>query len=287
MQIVIVSGISGSGKTTALRTLEDMGYYAIDNLPIALLDKLLEVFRSDDEHEIEKLALVVDGRSGQSLEDVPQAIEAARHAGHGVDVLLLDAPDEVVTRRYSETRRVHPLADGGSVAEGIQRERLLLMPLRREASWTLDTADMSVHDLKRSVLALFTPSEDRRSRMATSVISFGFRHGVPQQADLVFDVRFIPNPYFVEELRPLTGKNPEVAAYVLERDEAKAFLAKLEPLLEFLLPRYEDEGKAYLTIAIGCTGGQHRSVAISERLAGWVRELGRDVRVRHRDMAGS
>lgn len=283
MRIVVVTGISGSGKSTALQTLEDMGYYAIDNLPIVLLDKLLEVF-GNSTHEIEKLALVIDARSGHTLEDVPQAIETARHAGHDLDVLILDAPDAVVARRYSETRRVHPLADGGSVEDGIHRERVLLMPLRREATWTLDSADMSVHDLKRAVLSLFATTSERHARMTTSVLSFGFRHGVPHQADLVMDVRFVPNPYFVDALRPLTGRDPAVSAYVLEREETQEFIARFKPLIEFLIPRYQDEGKAYLTIAIGCTGGQHRSVAIAEWLAGWLKGEGREVRLRHRDM---
>ena len=282
MRVVIVTGLNGSGKSTALRALEDLGYYAIDNLPITLLDRLIDLFRVGDV-EIKKLALVADARGAHGLEQIPEAIDHVREHGHEVELLFLEASDEVVARRYSETRRRHPLAESVGLDDAIARDRMLLEPLRAAATRMMDTSGLSVHDLKREVNKQYGAEGDVRGGMGISLMSFGYRHGVPHEADLVFDVRFLPNPYFVEDLRPLTGADPECSAYVLERTETQSFFSRLKPLLEFLLPEYEREGKAYLTIAIGCTGGRHRSVAVTESLAVWLRSAQREAHVRHRD----
>lgn len=284
MRVVVVTGISGSGKSVALRALEDAGYYAIDNLPMVLFDKLLELSQSSI--EIEKLALGVDTRDASHLQLMPARLEAARSQGHDVDIIFLDATDDALDRRFSETRRRHPLAHNITVKEAIARERALLEPLRNVAKKIVDTSTMSTHELKREMQRLVSDAGGVVA-MGVTVMSFGFRHGIPAEADMVLDVRFLPNPHFVDALRPLTGEDEACAAYVMERPETQAFLTHLFPLLGFLLPQYEQEGKAYLTIAVGCTGGQHRSVALARRIADWVREHGREVRLRHRDMRGA
>lgn len=257
--IVVISGMSGSGKTTAIRALEDAGYFCIDNLPAPLLMKVTEL-GGEQTH----LAFVIDVREGAFLKDAPRALDEARRAGHHVEVLFLDASDESLTRRYSETRRRHPLAGGGSVADGIKLEREALKELRDQAEHVVDTSSMTVHELRRQMMTRFNSKAG--GAMALTLMSFGFKYGVPSNADLVFDVRFLPNPYFVPELKPLTGKDDAVAQFVLGRPDSIEFLSRLFDLLLFLVPRYQKEGKAYLTVAIGCTGGQHRSVAIAQAL---------------------
>lgn len=260
-QIIIITGMSGSGKSTAIRALEDSGFFCIDNLPVLLLPKLTELAGSG---QIERMALVVDVREGVFLQEAPRVLDEVRRAGHQVEVLFLDASDDSLIRRFSETRRRHPLAPTGSVAEGIAAEREKLHDLRELADQVIDSSVLNVHDLKRMVQARFSP--EPAAGPSLSVMSFGYRHGVPPQADLVLDVRFLPNPYFVPELKGLTGKNPKVAAYVLDREETQQFLEKVVDLCRFLFPRYQKEGKAYLTVALGCTGGKHRSVAIAAEL---------------------
>jgi UPF0042 nucleotide-binding protein len=259
--IVIITGMSGSGKSTAIRALEDGGFFCIDNLPVLLLPKLTELSGSG---QIERMALVVDVREGIFLKEAPRVLDEVRRAGHQVEVLFLDAGDDSLMRRFSETRRRHPLAPTGTVAEGIKAEREELRDLRELADQVIDSSALNVHDLKRMVQARFSPEPAEGPSL--SVMSFGYRHGVPPQADLVFDVRFLPNPYFVPELKGLTGKNPGVAAYVLDREETQQFLEKVVDLCRFLFPRYQKEGKAYLTVSLGCTGGKHRSVAIAAEL---------------------
>jgi len=259
--IVIITGMSGSGKSTAIRALEDAGFFCIDNLPVLLLPKLTELAGSG---HIERMALVVDVREGIFLKEAPRVLDEVRRAGHQVEVLFLDSSDDSLIRRFSETRRRHPLAPTGTVADGIKAEREELRDLRELADQVIDSSALNVHDLKRMVQARFSP--EPATGPSLSVMSFGYRHGVPPQADLVLDVRFLPNPYFVPELKGLTGKNPKVAAYVLEREETQQFLAKVVDLCRFLFPRYQKEGKAYLTVALGCTGGKHRSVAIAAEL---------------------
>jgi UPF0042 nucleotide-binding protein len=287
MRIVVLTGMSGSGKTTALRALEDLGFYAIDNLPIRLLDRLVELF-GDGSAEYERLTLVVDARSAaqrspSELDVVPAILENTRAAGHDVEVVFLDASNAALERRYSETRRRHPLSRDGSVLDGVARERELLEPLQSIASWTIDTTQLSVHELRRTIEHAFG-ANDSDHRMSVTVLSFGFKYGPPHEADLVFDVRFLANPHFVEELRPLTGRDEPVAEFVASQPEAATFLEKVQNLLAFLLPQYEREGKAYLTVAVGCTGGRHRSVALARALAAWLEGRGVRVHVRHRDV---
>ncbi|WP_338863504.1 RNase adapter RapZ [Myxococcus stipitatus] len=260
-QLVVITGMSGSGKSTAIRALEDSGFFCIDNLPVVLLPKLTELAGGGN---IERMALVVDAREGVFLKEAPRILDEVRRAGHHVEVLFLDSSDDSLIRRFSETRRRHPLAPTGTVADGIQAERAALRDLREIADQVIDSSVLNVHDLKRMVQARFSPEPAKGPSL--SVMSFGYRYGVPPQADLVLDVRFLPNPYFVPELKGLTGKVPKVAAYVLDREETQQFLEKVEDLCRFLFPRYQKEGKAYLTVALGCTGGKHRSVAIAAEL---------------------
>lgn len=286
MHLVVLTGISGSGKTSALRALEDVGCYAIDNLPVPLLDRLIEVMEGGGLAP-GKLALVIDVRSTQAqaeggLAIVPQALEERRRRGHRIDLVFLDCADETLARRFSETRRRHPLSTDGAVKQGLRQERRLLEPLYDAASTRVDTTHMSVHDLRRYMQDAFG-SEGQRRRLSVTVMSFGFKHGLPAQADLVFDVRFLPNPYFVPELKDATGEDEPVQRFVLDRDDTRAFLDKVCGLLRFLIPRYIEEGKAYLTIAVGCTGGRHRSVAIANEVGCFV-EGPSHIRVVHRDV---
>ncbi|QSQ12851.1 RNase adapter RapZ [Myxococcus landrumensis] len=260
-QLVVITGMSGSGKSTAIRALEDSGFFCIDNLPVVLLPKLTELAGGG---HIERMALVVDAREGVFLKEAPRILDEVRRAGHHVEVLFLDSSDDSLIRRFSETRRRHPLAPTGTVADGIQAERAALRDLREIADQVIDSSVLNVHDLKRMVQARFSPEPAKGPSL--SVMSFGYRYGVPPQADLVLDVRFLPNPYFVPDMKGLTGKVPKVSAYVLDREETQQFLEKVEDLCRFLFPRYQKEGKAYLTVALGCTGGKHRSVAIAAEL---------------------
>lgn len=260
-RILLVTGLSGSGKSTAIRALEDAGFFCIDNLPVPLLGKLVELAKQAG--DMPRIAVVVDAREGRFLGDLPQAISNLRERAR-VEVLYLDASDEVLIRRYSETRRRHPLSPDGSVVGGIAEERKVLRTLRDLADEAIDTSSLTVHELKKLIQARFGPES---SEPSVALISFGFRHGLPLQADLVFDVRFLPNPYFVPDMRARTGREEDVAAYVLDRSEAQEFLRHTTEMIAFLLPHYRREGKSYLTIAIGCTGGKHRSVAVVRELA--------------------
>jgi len=281
-RVVILTGVSGSGKTTALRALEDAGFYCVDNLPIVLMEKLIEL----SEHtagEVSRIALVVDAREGRFLGEAPRIIGELRAKGIDLEVLFFDASDESLVRRYSETRRRHPLAgEGGTVPDGIATERLALADLKALADEVIDTTTLNVHELKRLVGRRFVAGEG--GRLGVTVVSFGFRLGIPTHADLVLDVRFLPNPFFVPELKPFPGTDPRVAGFVLGQPDAKAFLERMVDLLGFLLPRYRSEGKTYLTIAIGCTGGKHRSVALSVALAERLEASGQPVRLWHRDV---
>ena len=261
-QVVILTGVSGSGKTTALRAMEDAGFYCVDNLPIVFLEKLLEL-SGHTAGEVSRMALVVDAREGRFLAEAPRIIRELRQKGADVEVLFLDASDESLVRRYSETRRRHPLAgEGGTVPDGIAAERRTLEAIKAIADEVIDTTPLNVHELKRLVTRRFVVGEE--ARLGVTVVSFGFRFGIPTHADLVLDVRFLPNPFFIPELKPFPGTDRRVSEFVLGQPDARAFLDRLAELLAFLLPRYRAEGKSYLTIAIGCTGGRHRSVAISE-----------------------
>ncbi len=281
-QVVILSGVSGSGKSTALRALEDAGFYCVDNLPILFLEKLLEL-SGHTAGEVSRIALGVDAREGRFLADAPRVIQEVRQKGNEVQVLFLDASDDALVRRYSETRRRHPLAGAdGSVPEGIAAERQALADLRSIADEVIDTTTLNVHELKRLVARRFVGGGG--TRLGVTIVSFGFRFGLPTHADMVLDVRFLPNPFFVPELKPHPGTDPRVAEFVLGQPDAKAFLARLNDLLGFLLPRYRTEGKSYLTIAIGCTGGKHRSVALANALSERLEAAGQPVRLWHRDV---
>jgi RNase adapter protein RapZ len=280
-KVVILTGVSGSGKTTALRALEDAGFYCVDNLPIVFLEKLLEL-SGHTAGEVSRLALVVDAREGCFLAEAPRIIEEVRKKGD-VEVLFLEASDDSLVRRYSETRRRHPLAgEGGTVMEGIAAERRALSQLKDIADEIVDTTTLNVHELKRFVTKRFVAGDG--SRLGVTVVSFGFRYGLPTHADVVLDVRFLPNPYFIPELRPFPGTDPRVSGFVLGQPDAKAFLDRAIELFGFLLPRYRAEGKSYLTIAIGCTGGKHRSVALATELAQNLERAGQAVRLWHRDV---
>ena len=280
-QVVILTGVSGSGKSTALRALEDAGFYCVDNLPIVFLEKLLEL-SGHTAGEVSRIALVVDAREGRFLGDAPRVIQEVRQKGSDVQVLFLDASDESLVRRYSETRRRHPLAGDGSVQDGVAAERRALAGLKAIADEVIDTTTLNVHELKRLVTRRFVAGEG--NRLGVTVVSFGFRYGIPTHADLVLDVRFLPNPFFVPELKPFPGTDPRVAGFVLGQPDAKAFLERILDLMGFLLPRYRAEGKSYLTIAIGCTGGKHRSVALADALSERLERAGQPVRLWHRDV---
>ncbi len=280
IRVVVVTGLSGAGKSTAIRALEDLGFFCVDNLPVALLPSLLEVCRAGG---VGKVALGMDVREREFLAASPRTLDTVRSAGYRVELLYLEASGEALIRRFSETRRRHPLAQGDSVVDGIRRERELLADLKSLADQVLDTTVLNVHELRDAIRERYLAAS-RVNQLTVTLLSFGFRYGLPPEADLVLDVRFLANPYFVEEMRPFDGSRPEVAQYVLRSPEATRFLERFQEMLEFLLPLYEKEGKAYLTVAVGCTGGQHRSVAMVLALAERLDRGRYLVRVRHRDV---
>ena len=281
-RIVIISGMSGSGKSTAKSALEDLGFFCVDNLPAELLSKFLDL-QTEAQSGVEKFGFVMDTRERDFIRQLPKTLAEVQERGYIPEILFLDCQDEVLVRRFSETRRPHPLAEGGTVLEGIQNERRRLELIRDMASATVDTSDYTVHDLRREVQNRFAmPGE--KPVMGMQIVSFGYKHGVPREADLMIDVRFLPNPFFVPELREKRGTDPEVQEYVLKHDATRAFVDRFTELVEFLLPYYEKEGKSYLTIAVGCTGGHHRSVAIAEELRNRIGSDSVRVRLRHRDL---
>jgi UPF0042 nucleotide-binding protein len=282
LDMIIITGLSGSGKSFAIRALEDNGFFCIDNIPALLIPKVIDLSHGHEE-EIRRIALGVDLRGGQFLQALPAVLSEMRDAGHRVQILFFDAADEVLLRRFSETRRPHPLAGQGSIQEGISRERKALEPIRALADKIIDTSDFNVHQLKREMEQQFCEIAQPR-RMALFFTSFGYKYGIPHDTDMILDVRFLPNPYFVNELRPKTGLDSTVRQYVLGKQETRVFLDRLYALLEFTLPLYEREGKSSLTLALGCTGGRHRSVVLVEELQ--KRFSGGDLRihVKHRDI---
>jgi UPF0042 nucleotide-binding protein len=285
LRIVLLTGMSGGGKSTAIRALEDAGWFCIDNLPVLLVPKLLELVVHGASDEVHRLALVIDAREGRFLDQTPQAVDEVRRAGHRLEVVFLDSADETLTRRFSETRRRHPLSPDGNVADGIALERKLLAALRALADLVIDTSRMNVHELRDVITARFGAAGDADALNVT-LVSFGYRNGIPANSDLVLDVRFLPNPYFVEGLKPHPGTDPRVSEWVLGRPQTQEFLEHLEALLAFLLPQYKAEGKSYLTVSIGCTGGRHRSVALAEELSKRLTDKHRArVKVTHRDVA--
>jgi len=284
-RLVVLTGLSGAGKSQAIRALEDLGYFCVDNLPTVLMPMLAELtLRAGS--EIEKAAVVVDVRERRLLAGFPDMLARLRRMrGLNPSLIFLQASDEALVRRFSETRRPHPLKPDGSAIEGIKEERRLLGPIKRFADVVLDTSDMTVHELRQALMAIARGASGARGPVVT-FLSFGFKHGLPLDADLVFDVRFLPNPHFVPRLRPKTGRDRDVAKFVGQFAETREFLDKTSALLRFLLPHYANEGKSYVTIAIGCTGGRHRSVALAEALRRDLAGLGGfRLRVHHRDIA--
>lgn len=283
MHVVIVTGLSGSGKSTAIRVLEDLGFYCIDNLPVVLTPKFIELCQNSEE-DMQRVALGIDLRERAFLGDYPGVLEDIRQAGHRVEILYLDAADDVLVRRFSETRRPHPLAEGANVAAGITREREKLAGLKGLADRIIDTSAYTVHQLRDELRRLLADAGGEAA-MRVSLLSFGYKYGLPTDADIVLDVRFLPNPFFVDELKPLAGTDEAVARYVLERTETQEFLALTTAMLDFALPLYVREGKRYLTVGLGCTGGRHRSVALAEELERRLATHGYPVRVQHRDVS--
>lgn len=280
--LVIVSGLSGAGRTTVMKALEDLGFYCVDNLPVVLLESLVALFSGSEA----RLAVDVGVREGEFLESFPAVSQRLRSQGILSEMLFLEASDEVLAQRFDETRRVHPAAHDGSVLASIARERRILSPLAERADLILDTSQLNVHELRRLVTRRYA-GESGGGRMEIELISFGFRHGVLDVADLVIDVRFLPNPNFEAGLADRTGLDSDVAAYVLKNPRTEQFLGRFFDFLEFLLPLHEEEGKAYFTLGVGCTGGQHRSVAVAAALERHLREREFEVRVTHRDVERS
>ena len=282
MKLVIVTGMSGAGKTIALKMLEDIGFYCVYNLPISLVDKFVQLVSEGT--SIEKAALGLDIRSGEELGNLDEILENWRRSNVDVQVLFLDANDAVLIKRYKETRRTHPLAGAGRLENGIEKEREKLAFLKREADYIIDTSMLLTRELRKELEKIFL-QDARYKNMYVTVLSFGFKYGIPEDADLVFDVRFLPNPYYDEHLRPLTGQVQAVRDYVMQGGTADAFLKKLYDMIDFLLPNYINEGKNQLVIAVGCTGGKHRSVTIARALYEHLEAAGEyGIRIDHRDI---
>ncbi|HEX7894977.1 MAG TPA: RNase adapter RapZ [Terriglobales bacterium] len=278
-ELVIITGMSGSGKASVLKAFEDLGYYCVDNLPVGLIPRFAELVGQSS--EIERTALVVDVREGRQLEELPAIMKSVRRI-ISTKVIFLEASDAVLVRRYSETRRPHPLGANTTVKVSLAAERKHLRQIRDLSDLVIDTSKFNVHELRAHITELFHKKENGRN-ILVSCVSFGFKHGVPDDADLVFDVRFLPNPHFVPEFRPLTGRHPKVAKYIRSFPQTAEFIQRISELLVYLLPHYIHEGKSYLTIAFGCTGGQHRSVMIAEDVAKRLKKAGYRIKVVHRD----
>lgn len=284
MRFVIVTGMSGGGKSTAMNMLEDAGFYCADNMPVALIEKFMELL-SMPNCEIEKAALGLDVRADQSFDDVNKLIDELREKGYPIEILFLEASDRVLLKRYKETRRLHPLSTDGDLMRGITREREILSSMRSRADYVIDTTNLLTRELKAELDRIFVDDEKYNSLMI-NIMSFGFKHGIPQDADLVFDVRFLPNPFYIDELKHKTGLDKEVQDYVMSYPEAHQFLDKLTDMINFLIPNYVKEGKYQLVVAIGCTGGQHRSVTLAGELFNRLRDQGEyGLTLRHRDTA--
>jgi len=278
-ELVIITGMNGSGKASVLKAFEDLGYYCVDNLPVELIPRFAELVRESP--EIERTALVVDVREGTQLDSLPAILKSVRR-DLPTKVIFLEAADTILLRRYSETRRPHPLGTNTTVKSSLSAERRHLRSIRAMADLVIDTSKFNVHELRSYITERFEKQQSDKNLMV-SCVSFGFKHGVPEDADLVFDVRFLPNPHFVPEFRPLTGRDPKVAKYIRSFPQTRQFIDRITELLTFLLPHYIHEGKSYLTISFGCTGGQHRSVMIAEDVSKRLRSAGYRVKTVHRD----
>lgn len=283
MRFVVVTGMSGGGKSTALKMLEDAGFYCVDNLPVSLVEKFVELI-SMPGSEISKVVLGLDVRSDQSFEDATRTLKQLKQKGYRFEILFMDADENVLIKRYKETRRVHPLAAEGRVEDGVRTERRVMENIRRNADYVIDTTNLLTRELKEELDRIFVENGEYNSLMIT-VMSFGFKYGIPADADLVFDVRFLPNPYYIDELKEKTGNDKEVQDYVMAHAESEAFMSKLTDMIRFLIPNYVKEGKYRLVIAIGCTGGKHRSVTLANELYKRMKDKGNyGVKLYHRDV---
>lgn len=283
MRFVIVTGMSGGGKRTALKMLEDIGFYCVDNLPVALIGKFVELIVTPNS-EVTKVALGIDVRAGQSFDEVTGILNQLKEAGCTFDMLFMEASDSVLLRRYKESRRMHPLSPEGRVEEGIRKERVILKPIRDRSDYIIDTSKLLTRELKEELDHIFIGNESYNS-LIISVISFGFKFGIPADADLVFDVRFLPNPFYIDELKHKTGQDKEVQDYVMSFPETGQFMDKLTDMVRFLIPNYVKEGKYQLVIAVGCTGGKHRSVTLANELYSRLKNQGEyGLTVSHRDI---
>lgn len=283
MKLVIVTGMSGAGKSMALKMLEDIGYFCIDNLPVQLIPKLAEILCVPTT-EMNKVALGIDVRNGSSLKEIEKVLQGLEQSSLKYQILFLDARDDVLVKRYKETRRSHPLAKNGRVDKGIEEERKFLSFLKAKADYIIDTSQLLVRELKKEINHIFVDEKNYKNLYIT-VLSFGFKYGIPSDADLVFDVRFLPNPYYIEELRPLSGNDTPVHEYVMNNEKSKQFLVKLTDMVNFLIPNYITEGKNQLVIAIGCTGGKHRSVTLADELyRNLLKEEDFGLKIEHRDI---
>lgn len=280
--LVIITGMSGSGKHTAFNAFEDLGYFCVDNLPTSLISRLIQMSDASG-GELQELAIVIDVRLGEPLEGFEKLFGEIRQSHTHAKIIFVDASTEVLARRYGETRRLHPLAQDTTLLEGIRAERRRLASVRTLADLVIDTSDFSVHDLRDFIYQNFQRT-DQEEVLNVSLVSFGFKHGIPHNSELVFDVRFLPNPYFVPALKEQTGNDPSVAQYMLKQPETGEILGRIHDMLEYLLPKYTREGKKYLTISIGCTGGRHRSVLVANELQKRLKKKGRKVNLIHRDL---
>lgn len=286
MRFVVVTGMSGGGKSTALKMLEDVGFYCVDNLPASLIEKFVELI-SMPNGEITKVALGLDVRADQSFKKTTEVLRELKEKGYQYEILFMEASEQVLIKRYKETRRIHPLAADGRVEDGVRKEQHVLQAIRGMADYVIDTSNLLTRELKAELDRIFVRNEEYNSLMVT-VMSFGFKHGIPSDADLVFDVRFLPNPFYIDELKHKTGNDKAVQDYVMSFEDAEVFLQKLTDMIQFLIPNYVKEGKYRLVIAIGCTGGKHRSVTLANELYLRMKDQGHyGIKLYHRDMAQS
>lgn len=278
-----MTGMSGGGKSTALKMLEDAGFYCVDNLPVPLIEKFMELIMTPGT-EITKVALGLDVRADQTFDDVRKVLRKLRNDGYVFEILFMDAGDNVLIKRYKETRRMHPLSPEGRVADGVEKERAILEGIKKKADYVIDTSNLLTRELKEELDCIFVRNEEYNSLMVT-ILSFGFKNGIPSDADLVFDVRFLPNPFYIDELKHKTGNDKEVQDYVLSFEEAADFMDKLSDMLDFLIPNYIKEGKYQLVVGIGCTGGKHRSVTLANELYDRMKDHGSyGLKLYHRDI---
>jgi len=283
VQILVITGLSGAGKGTALKALEDIGFFCVDNLPFVLLPKFVELSESSLE-EVSRVAIMIDVRSRDLKEKHFSDLKSLTQKGHQVEIIFMEAADDVIERRFKTTRRKHPWKGNVSIQEAIALEKKLFLPLRKFADHTIDTSGIHVHELRQMIEKKFSMGNKNSDEMQVVLISFGYSHGLPGHADLVMDVRFLPNPFFIEELKEETGESPRVMDYLYSQTPTREFLEKFEGLLDYLLPLYKAEGKAYLTIAVGCTGGRHRSVMIVNHLKKHLSKKNIETKIKHRDM---